>query len=146
MHNAAMTRRLPLVLIAFLALCLAACASKPGGSATKRDAVLQNYAAAVRWNDFDSAWDFVEPAVRAERPLSDLERERFKQIQVTSYEVRNETLGADGMTFEQTVEIRLVSRNTQVERAMVDHQKWVYDPLVKRWWLVSGLPDIDASR
>jgi hypothetical protein len=42
------------------------------------------------------------------------------------------------------VEIRLVNRNTQVERTLTDHQRWTYDPVAKRWWLVSGLPDFDA--
>jgi hypothetical protein len=141
-HNAAMTRRLLHAFLALVVLCLAACATSPSGSPSKRDLVLQNYAAAVRWGDFDEAWTFVEPTRRGDQPLTDLERERFKQIQVTGYEIRNQTMAPDALSLEQTVEIRLISRATQVERVIVDHQRWTYDPLVKRWWLVSGLPDI----
>jgi hypothetical protein len=135
-------RLLPALLLALVALLLAACAASVGG--TKRTDAMTEYAAAVRWNEFDSAWAFVDPAVRAERPLSDLERERFRQVQVTGYDERTRTISPDGLTLEQVVEIRLVNRNTQVERSLTDHQRWKYDPVAKRWWLVSGLPDFDA--
>ena len=49
-------------------------------------------------------------------------------------------MAADG-SVEQTVEIRLVNRNTQIERSVIDHQRWRYDPATKRLWLTSGLPD-----
>jgi hypothetical protein len=51
----------------------------------------------------------------------------------------------DGMQLEQVVEIRLVNVNTQVERTIVDHQRWTFDPANKVWWLVSGLPDFNAN-
>ncbi|MGH8030234.1 MAG: hypothetical protein ACREO3_09895 [Arenimonas sp.] len=135
-----MTRRaLTALILACVLALLVACAASAGG--TKRTDAMTEYAAAVRWNDFDKAWDFIDPAVRAEKPLSDLERERFRQIQVTAYDVRNRTITPDGLVLEQTVEIRLVNRNTQVERSLTDHQRWAYDPIAKIWWLTSGLPD-----
>jgi hypothetical protein len=42
----------------------------------------------------------------------------------------------------QVVQIGLVNINTQSERTVVDRQTWRYDPEKKRWWLMSGLPDI----
>jgi hypothetical protein len=138
-----MNRLLPALLLALVALLLAACAASTGG--TKKLDAMTEYAAAVRWNEFDDAWSFVDPAVRAERPLSDVERERFRQIQVTGYDERNRTMAPDGMSLEQVVEIRLLNRHTQVERTLTDHQRWTYDPVMKRWWLVSGLPDFDSN-
>ena len=133
-------RTLPVLLLALVLALLAACASTGG---TKRTDAMTEYEAAVRWNEFDDAWAFVDPAVREERPLSDLERERFRQIQVTGYGLRSRTISPDGLHLEQVVEIRLVNRHTQVERVLTDHQTWKYDAEAKRWWLTSGLPDFD---
>jgi hypothetical protein len=138
------TRRLPALILALLMLCLAAC----GGNSTKpnlRELTLKNYGAAIRWNDFDVAWSFVEPAVRADRPLTDLERERYRQFQVVSYEMLNSQVSPDGRLLEQTVEIRVVNKNTQYERTVLDHQQWSFDATAKRWWLISGLPKFTAQ-
>ena len=42
----------------------------------------------------------------------------------------------------QVVEIGLVNNNTQTARSLIDRQLWRYDVKAKRWWLVTGLPDI----
>ena len=142
-YDAGMNRRLlPALLVAFLALLLVACGG--GGTKSKTDA-MSEYGAAVRWNDFDAAWLFVSPEIRAARPLTDLERSRFKQIQVTGYQELGRRMAPDGVQFDQDVEIHVVNRNTQVERAFTDHQHWTYDPEAKLWWLVSGLPDFNTS-
>jgi len=135
-------RLLPALLLAVVALLLAACGAAGG---TRKTDPMTEYGAAVRWNDFDQAWMYVDPAVRAERPLSDLERSRFRQVQVTGYDVRATHMTPDGLHLEQVVEIRLVNVNTQVERTLTDHQTWTYDPVVKTWWLTSGLPDFNAD-
>ena len=110
-----------------LLLSLLVLAGCPNGTRPpKPDSLLTDYGVAIRWNEFDDALDF--------------ERERFKQIQVTGYEVKDRDVAADG-SVEQTVEIRLVNRNTQIERSVIDHQRWRYDPATKRLWLTSGLPD-----
>ena len=120
-------------------LVLAGCQEALRKSST--DTWLSDYAAAIRWNEIDRALDFVDPAVRAAQPLTDLDRERFKQVQVTGYEVKTQELAADG-SLTQTVEIRLVNRNTQLERSITDRQTWRFDPVAKRLWLTSGLPDL----
>jgi hypothetical protein len=139
------SRRLAHALLAFVVLLLAACATGPTGSVSKRDLILEGYGAAIRWNDFDGAMEFIDPFYRQEHPLDDFQRERYKQIQVTGYEVRNIALSPDGMTLQQNVELRLINRHTQVERTLLDRQRWRFDPISKRWWLESGLPDLDAK-
>jgi len=127
------------VLLLLSLLVLAGC---PDGSRKPTaDNLLADYGAAIRWNEFDKAVDFLDPAQRAAEPLTDLERERFKQVQVTGYEVKDREIAADGGV-TQTVEIRLVNRNTQIERSLIDHQRWRFDPAAKRLWLSSGLPDL----
>ncbi|HEX5693469.1 MAG TPA: hypothetical protein VFY00_02490 [Arenimonas sp.] len=130
-------------LVLALALLLAACATS--GQRSPRDQTLYNYVSAVRWSDFDNAAKFVDPLVLAAEPLTALELERYRQFQVSGYEVKAASEPAEG-EYEQVVEIRVVNRHTQVEKVLTDRQRWRWDPEAKRWWLASGLPDLDAAR
>lgn len=132
--------RLPLLLP--LLLVLAGCPD--GGRKPTTDNLLSDYGAAIRWNEFDKAVDYVDPALREAQALTDLERERYKQVQVTGYEVKDREVAADG-SVTQVVEIRLVNRNTQLERSVIDHQAWRYDAAARHLWLTSGLPDLSPS-
>jgi hypothetical protein len=129
--------------VALLVLVLAACGAGHMGNTKQRDSVLRGYASAVRWSEFDTAWGFVDPKFRTAHPLSDVERERYKQIEVTGYTIKEEILSPDELKMDRVIEIRLISRHTQVERVIVDRQHWEFDPVAKRWWLMSGLPDIE---
>lgn len=129
------SRLLLLVLTLLLAGCPDSIPRKPS-----TDNLLADYGAAIRWNEFDKAVAFVDPALPGAQSLTDFDRERFKQLQVTGYEVKDRTVAPDG-SVTQAVEIRLVNRNTQVERSFIDHQAWRFDPVAKRLWLTSGLPD-----
>ena len=129
------------LLLICLTLVLVGCPD--GTRQVKPDNILSDYGAAIRWNEFDKAIAFLDPELREKSPLSDLERERFKQIQVTGYEVKSREADADG-NLVQTVEIRLINRNTQIERSFIDHQTWRRDVAGKRYWLTSGLPDFSA--
>lgn len=120
-----------------LLLLVSACASQ--GRQDALQATLYEYAAVVRWGSFEQAYEFVDPDVRAAQPWSALERERYKQFRVALYEDAPPTLDDDG-TARVLVRIELVNIHTQVPRTITDRQRWRYDPKLKRWWLVSGLP------
>ena len=132
-----------LAVVMVLVVALAACATP--GQRSPRDQLLYDYVSAVRWSDFDAAAKFLDPELLARRPLTDLEKERYKQFQVSGYEVKSGSEPAPD-TYEQVVEIRVVNRNTQVEKVITDRQTWRWDAEAKRWWLMSGLPDLDATR
>ena len=102
---------------------------------------LKEYAATIRWGDMTKALAFVDPAYRQAHPLSDLDLQRYHQVQVTAY---NDEPAAPLSQNEvgQTVEIGLVNINTQQARSVIDHQIWRYEEKGKRWWLTTGLPDI----
>ncbi|PZO09883.1 MAG: hypothetical protein DCF27_04570 [Lysobacteraceae bacterium] len=123
-------------------LLLTACGSM-GAQRNPRDQALYSYVSAVRWSDFNAALAFVDPETLRTRPMTDLESERYKQFQVAGYEVKSASEPGEGR-YEQVVELRLVNKNTQVERIITDRQQWRWDAQAKRWWLVSGLPDLDA--
>lgn len=99
------------------------------------------YAAAIRWNDLDSAEQMVDPEYRAAHPQTELERARYQQVQISGYsELRSGLQGEDRVVRE--VEIRAINRNTQAERSVRVHELWRWDPRAKQWWLASGLPDL----
>ena len=133
-------------LIAMLSTGLAAaCADMSMQHMQSKETILEdtlkNYAATIRWGDMLQAQAFVDPAYRQAHPLSDLDMQRYRQVQVTAY---NDQPAAPLNENEvaQTVEIGLVNVNTQAARSIIDRQVWRYDEKQKHWWLMTGLPDI----
>lgn len=133
-------RRILGMLVILAVLGLAACATQ-----TRSDSLtitLKAYASTLRWGDFASAMQFVDPAARTAHPVSALDMARYKQVRVTEY---NDDIGpvpVSDLEVRQTVRISLVNVNTQAERTVTDQQTWRYDAATKHWWLTSGLPDI----
>ena len=132
-----------LLVLALPALLLAGCAS------TQRNEALTNtlnaYAGAVRWGDFNSALQFVDPKERTEHPPTPLQMSRYEQFRVTGYDDGQGPAPNGENEVRQVVAISLVNNNTQAERTVIDRQTWRYDAESKHWWLVSGLPDITVQ-
>ena len=129
---------------AILLLSIAACDAVKPSQGHARDLALYDFSSALRWSDFDKAYDFVDPKTKREHPLTDLERARYKQVEVAGYQVVSR-LDGDG-TIDQKIQLSLVNRNTQVGRSMTYHEHWRWDANLKTWWLTSGLPDISPDR
>jgi hypothetical protein len=125
-----------------LVLLLGACATASQRSPLEQS--LYDYTSAVRWSEYEVAATFIDPLTLATDPIDALEFERLKQYQVAGYRVRSAGTTGEGV-FEQVVELRLVNRHTQVERVILDRQRWRWDAAAERWWLVSGLPAIPAQ-
>lgn len=107
----------------------------------KLQQVQDAYAASIRWGDFENAWQAVDPAYRAEHPMTELEFERYKQIQISGYRDLSTRGGPDG-TVERAVELRVINNYTMAERTERYVERWRWDPEAKRWWLVVGMPDL----
>lgn len=131
-------------LVAGLALLLAACGSL-SHQRTQLDRAQYDFSAAVRWGDFQSALNMVDPEVRKTNPISDVEFSRYSQVQVTAYREVSSVAGADDTAIRE-VEIDLVNRNTLAQRSVRYVERWRYDAASKRWWVVSGLPDFWQGR
>jgi hypothetical protein len=129
---------LPWIAVALLVGC--GMDSLKPSRANALDRIFYEYSSDLRWGDFDAAYAFVDPKSRAEHPLSDLERARFKQVEVSGYEVVSRVDGEG--TVDQQVQLGLINRNTQVPRTILYHEHWRWDAEKKNWWLESGLPDI----
>ena len=123
-------------------LALAGCAS--GTKTNELDKVQYAYSAAIRWGDFEGAWQLVDPEYRDAHPLSALELERYKQIQVTGYRDLAAQATPDGIAVRE-IQVGMVNRHTLVERSLRYTERWRYDPESKTWWLTVGLPDFWAG-
>lgn len=102
---------------------------------------LDGYGAAIRWNGFDAALQYLDPAVLKKDPPTALELARFQQVRVSQYEDGG-PVRVSPTEVHQRVVIGLINRHTQSERSVVDNQVWKYDVTAQRWWLESGLPKI----
>lgn len=107
----------------------------------KLQQVQDAYAASIRWGEFENAWQAVDPAYRAEHPMTELEFERYKQVQISGYRDLSSRGGPDG-TVERAVELRVINKHTMAERTERYVERWRWDLQAKRWWLVVGLPDL----
>ena len=66
-----MTHALARFATVFLVALLAACSGAPMTGSKSVEYVFYDYNSAVRWSEFETAWTFVDPAVRDEKPFSD---------------------------------------------------------------------------
>ena len=132
------------LLRSFLLLCclalLAGC-PKSASKGTALDEIQYAYSAAIRWGDFEGAWNLVDPKVREEHPLTDIDFSRYKQVQISGYRDQGGMVAANGEVVRD-IEIGVINRNTLAERSVRYRERWRYDEAAKTWWLTSGLPDL----
>lgn len=131
--------------VLLLGLCLlpllAGCASNSQMNAL--DKAQYAYSAAIRWGDFEGGWTLVDPKYREANPMTDLEFERFKQIQVSGYRDIATQIG-EGVAARE-IEIGVINRHNMTTRSVRYTERWRYDPEAKTWWLTVGLPDFWAG-
>ena len=132
-----------LLLRCLLACCLVLLAGCPK-SASKGSALDETqyaYSAAIRWGDFEGAYNLVDPKVREEHPLTDVDFSRYKQVQISGYRDLGGSPLASGEVVRE-IEVGVINRNTLAERTVRYRERWRYDEAAKTWWLTSGLPDL----
>lgn len=124
-----------------LPLLLSACATS--GQMDALEKAQYAYSAAIRWGDFEGGWTMVDPKYRDEHPMTNLEFERFNQIQVSGYRDLASQVGE--MTAVREIEIGLINRHNMTTRSMRYTERWRYEPETKSWWITNGLPDFWAG-
>ena len=132
-----------LLLRCLLACCLVLLAGCPKSASkgSALDEIQYAYSAAIRWGDFEGAWSLVEPKVREEKPLTEVDFSRYKQVQISGYrDLGGSPLASGEVTRE--IEIGVINRNTLAERTVRYRERWRYDEAAKTWWLTSGMPDL----
>ncbi|SFL13681.1 hypothetical protein [Lysobacter sp. cf310] len=127
-----------------LLLCL--CAVAGGALASKKTNELERnqyaWSGAVRWGEFEQAQNLIDPIYRKAHPVTALELERYKQVQVSSYRDVGSSLDKERGLAVRDIEIGVINRHTQAERTVRYREEWRWDPIAKTWWLTSGLPDL----
>ncbi len=118
--------------------------AKPVKINRKAFMVIDDYNNAVRWGEWGKAWEYVDPVVRVDHPLTQLELKRFEMVKITEVTEKASVVLPDG-SVDKLMEIQLAGKFTQVERTITDRQHWRWDAKAKRLWLMSGLPDITAQ-
>lgn len=138
---------MPRLLLRCLLLCclalLAGC-PKSASRGSALDEAQYAWSAAIRWGDFEGAWNLVDPKHRQAHPLTPLELERYRQVQISAYR----ELGAhapDKFTAVREIEIGVINRHTLAERTLRYRERWRWDPEAGSWWIEGGLPDLWAG-
>lgn len=124
-----------------LLLALVACASS-GPKMTELEKLQYAYSAAIRWGDFEGAWQLVDPKYREAHPISEIEFSRYEQIQISAYRDLATNTSLDAGTSIREIQIGVVNKNNMTERGLRYTERWAYDPVAKVWWLQVGLPDL----
>ena len=132
-----------LLLRCLLACCLVLLAGCPKSASkgSALDEIQYAYSAAIRWGDFEGAYNLVDPKLREEHPLTDVDFSRYKQVQISAYRDLGGSPLASGEILRD-IEIGVINRNTLAERTVRYRESWRYDEAAKTWWLTSGLPDL----
>ncbi|HXH01080.1 MAG TPA: hypothetical protein VNI56_02665 [Xanthomonadaceae bacterium] len=127
-----------MLLMLALTGCAAAGRSK---QMTALEMAQYQYSAAIRWGDFEGAWTVVDPEYRKAHPMTDLEFERYKQVQISGYRDLAAQVSPDG-TAAREIQIGVINRHNLTERSTRYTERWRYDAVAKTWWITSGLPDL----
>lgn len=131
------------VLLLLAVLMLAACAGNKKMSGLQR--LQYAYSAAIRWGDFEGAWNLVDPEYRQANPMTELEFERYNHVQISAYRERGAQVLDDG-TAVREIEIGVINRHNMTERSARYTEQWRYDPATGQWWISNGLPDLWAGQ
>jgi hypothetical protein len=134
------------VLVMVFAVLLAGCGSQKKADVKLLEETLRQYASTVRWGEIEQALGFIDPEVLKADPVEPFQLERLRQIQVAGYRERGAYTFIGELRVRQVVQVELVNRHTQEARSAVDVQEWRFDPVARRWWLMTGLPRFDPAR
>ena len=105
-----------IVLVLGLLAVMASASAQGRMQRGKLQQVQDAYAASIRWGDFENAWQGVDPAYREANPISDLEFERYKQVQISGYRDLSTRSGPDG-TVEPFVRLDRATRRAVDDEA-----------------------------
>ena len=123
-----------------VALLAAGCASM-GSKDDKLHEAQYAWSGAIRWGDFEGAWNLVEPGYRKAHPMTPVEFERYKHVGISRYHDLGEQVVADGDVVRE-IDLGVINKHTMTERGMRYTERWHYDEEAGTWWQMSGLPDL----
>ncbi|TWI13550.1 hypothetical protein [Aerolutibacter ruishenii] len=133
------------VMVWGLLLAVAGCASM-SQQGDKLDQQQYAWSGAIRWGEVEGAANLIDPKEREKHPVTDLQLERWKHIQVTSYRDIGSDRNLEKGLAVREIDIGVMNRHTMAERTVRYRETWRWDTEGKVWWLTSGLPDLWAGQ
>ena len=132
-----------LLLRCLLLCCLALVAGCPKSASkgTALEELQYAYSAAVRWGDFEGAWNLVDAKYREAHPMTAVEFERYNHVGISRYHDLGAQTLPDGDVVRE-IDLGVINKHTMTERGMRYTERWHYDPEAKAWWQMNGLPDL----
>jgi len=130
--------------IVCLGLLLTACASNDANMRLGDN--LFAYSQAIRWSDYIKAANFIHPNDRPPASQLEFQLSRLSNVKIVGYTEIQRQATVSGDIAEQTVELRVLNNHTKGERIVLDRQRWRWDPDARRWWLISGLPQLSRGQ
>lgn len=134
-----------LITTVLLAVLMLAGCSSSSPAANALDASQYAWSGAIRWNDFGGALNLVDPELRDEHPLTDLERKRYEQVTISAYRDLGASRNIEAGTAVRSIQIGVVNKHTMEQREVRYQETWRWDEAGKTWWITSGLPDLWAG-
>ena len=95
------------------------------------------YGEAILWSHYEAANLYRKSG---EQVGKNMDFEKFKNIKVAMYDVKQVDLSEDKRRVTQVVEIKYYKQDNMIIKTVRDEQLWEYDPDEDRWYLSSGLP------
>ena len=134
-------RSVAIAMFVLLAFGLVACDNKQKNALL---AAQDAYSSGIRWGDFESAWQRVDPQYRQQHPMTPLDLERYAQLQISGYRELDVSVLPDGSPV-RLIEIGVINRHTMAERTVRYREEWRWDAEKKTWWVRQGLPDLSGG-
>ena len=127
-----------LVVAALLIGLIIGCSSlKIRGPMQAFDEANRAYRQAVSWSEYVVAATFLKN--EDERKV-EAQIEHLNNYKVTAYELRTLTVIEEDVRIRQVVKISYFKNDDLVVKSMADDQLWEYDPELRTWQLLTGLP------
>ena len=95
------------------------------------------YRHAISWSEYVVAATFLKDD---DKEKVEEQIEYLNKFKVTAYEIRTLTVVEEDVRVRQVVKISYFKHDDLVVKSMADDQLWEYDPELRSWNLLTGLP------
>ena len=102
------------------------------------DRMAASFKESIRWSDFETANYLRKDALTESNPP---DFKKLKNVEVTSYKVKQIIPMNNKSKVRQIVEITYYKTDNMIEKTLIHDQLWEYDDADENWYLKSRLPD-----
>lgn len=124
--------------VAVLVMILLACGCSRVADIKQKEAFSETsraYRQAILWSDFEYAATFLKDS----HQIPEIDP-MYQKIKVTAYNERRHAFNHDSGKIEQTVQIQYYWIDQMIEKSIIDHPSWEWNPEAGFWFLSSDLP------